>query len=120
MERTILLIESDAALRRRYRKFLEFEGYRVVSAGDEPTAHQMISRTGILDMVIAAVTSPSSGALESLLDELPNIPVLLTCEPGAPPTELPYPSLTKPVPPERLVFKVEQLLPVRQRSAPSV
>jgi DNA-binding NtrC family response regulator len=118
MEKIILLIERDASLRRRYRMFLEFEGYRVVSAMDEPSARELIPRLKVVDLLIAALTEESSEALESLFDQLPNIPVLLTCEPGSPAAELPYPCLVKPIPPERLVFKVEQMLPAGHRITP--
>ncbi len=112
--KTILLIESDESLRRRFRKFLEFENYRVLSAQDESSAIDFLSDQEIdIDLVILAVGGEPGAAFEKLIDGLSNTKVLLLGLTAATTLSSVYPCLTKPVPPERLVSKVHHLLHAR-------
>lgn len=112
--KTILLIESDESLRRRFRKFLEFENYRVLSAQDETVALGFVSQQQIeVDLVIKAVSDELGPNFEKLIDGLPNTKILLLSLNTAIRQDSVYPCLTKPVPPERLVSKVHHLLHVR-------
>lgn len=112
--KTILLIESDDSLRRRFRKFLEFENYRVLSVQNESSALDFLSEQEIdIDLVILAVGGEPGAAFEKLIDGLSNTKVLLLSSTAATAVNSMYPCLSKPVPPERLVSKVQQLLHTR-------
>ncbi len=112
--KTILLIESDESLRRRFRKFLEFENYRVLSVKDEALALDFTSQQEIdVDLVIFAASGEPGPEFEKLIDGLANTKVLLLSATSAIALDTVYPSLTKPIPPERLVSKVHQLLHTR-------
>ena len=51
--KTILLIESDDSLRRRFRKFLEFEGFRVIALASERAADEFLQNQPTeVDLVI--------------------------------------------------------------------
>jgi DNA-binding response OmpR family regulator len=109
--KTILLIESDDSLRRRFRKFLEFADFRVIALHDEKAACDFLQNQPIdIDLVILGVGPDGNGSLNVLLDELSNTRVLLTTTAESPLMDAPYPFLPKPVPPERLVSKAQQLL----------
>jgi DNA-binding response OmpR family regulator len=113
--KTILLIEGDDSLRRRFRKFLEFEGFRVISQGNTQAARDFLAdQPTEVDLVIVGLGQNDMGKLDVLLDQLENTRVLLTTTGEAPVLEAPYPCLSKPVPPERLVSKAYQLLSRRQ------
>ena len=76
--KTILLIESDESLRRRFRKFLEFENYRVLSVKDESFALEFLSGQDIdIDLVILGVSSEPEPLFEELIEGLSNTKVLL-------------------------------------------
>ncbi|MEJ2077000.1 MAG: hypothetical protein P8020_13345 [Acidobacteriota bacterium] len=112
--KTILLIESDESLRRRFRKFLEFENYRVLSVKDESFALEFLSGQDIdIDLVILGVSSEPEPLFEELIEGLSNTKVLLLSSSASTAVSAVYPCLTKPVPPERLVAKVHQLLHAR-------
>ena len=118
--KTILLIESDESLRRRFRKFLEFENYRVLSVPDEALALDFVNQQQLdVDLVILAVAVQPQSAFELLIDALPNTKVLLLSLTASISADSIYPCLVKPVPPERLVSKVQQLLQGHTRTAAS-
>ncbi len=109
--KTILLIEGDDSLRRRFRKFLEFEGFRVIAQQSTQAARDFLQdQPTEIDLVIVGLGQNNSGNLDILLDQLENTRVLLTATGECPVLEAPYPCLSKPVPPERLVSKAHQLL----------
>lgn len=109
--KTILLIIPDDSLRRRFRKFLEFENYRVVSS---PSGGDALSLLGealrIVSLIIASVDTRTCSSFESLLEYLPNTRVLLIGEESAALLSAPYPHLDRPFLPERLVARVQQML----------
>ena len=116
--KTILLIEGDDSLRRRFRKFLEFEGFRVISQESTQAARDFLAdQPTEVDLVIVGLGQNDVGKLDVLLDQLENTRVLLTTTGDFPVMEAPYPCLTKPVPPERLVSKAHQLLFQRRATA---
>ena len=109
--KTILLIESDDSVRRRFRKFLEFAAFRVIALQNEKAACDFLQNQPTdIDLVILGVGPDGNGTLNILLDGLGNTRVLLTTTVESPLLDTPYPSLLKPVPPERLVSKAQQLL----------
>jgi DNA-binding NtrC family response regulator len=116
--KTILLIESDESLRRRLRMFLEFEGFRVIAHPTESSTRAFLEdQPTDVDLVIAGVGREGVAALDPLLDLLENTRVLLISPGECGNLDTPYPCLSRPVAPERVVSRVHHLFSPRPLSA---
>lgn len=106
---TILLIESDQALRRRYRKFLEFAGFRVITWESLQDFQARPVADPTVDVAVlreADTLDPAWQAWVASHPETHVIPVAESC------ATFPTPSRVLPSdsPPERLVSHIRRLL----------
>ncbi|HRR25084.1 MAG TPA: hypothetical protein P5057_00975 [Acidobacteriota bacterium] len=106
---TILLLLPDPTWRRRYRKFLEFAGFRVLSCGSLQELH-LLDRD--LEAVEIVVIPPACFPDVEPVQWKQHFPqgrlLLLTQDDAQNPSREAF--LAYPPPPERLVSKVRRLL----------
>ncbi|GAB4254415.1 MAG: hypothetical protein Kow00109_29830 [Acidobacteriota bacterium] len=107
---TILLIEPDQALRRRYRKFLEFAGFRVLTRENlQDFQTRPVDETAV-DVVVLPEADISHPAWQPWLAEHPRTHIIPVTDPSG--SSLPPPPATvfAAGPPERLVSRIRRTL----------
>lgn len=84
-QKTILVVEDDAAIRRGLTDSLEFSGYRVIACGDGLEAERVLLGAD-LDLVLLDVVLPGKNGFEILPDlrkSRPRLPVIMVTARGA-------------------------------------
>ncbi|MDF1836729.1 MAG: response regulator transcription factor [Planctomycetota bacterium] len=84
-QKTILVVEDDAAIRRGLTDSLEFSGYRVIACGDGLEAERVLMGAD-LDLVLLDVVLPGKNGFEILPDlrkSRPRLPVIMVTARGA-------------------------------------
>lgn len=79
MPRTILIADDEPGIRESLQKLLEFEAYRVILAGDGPSALDLL-RDHPADLVLLDIKMPGMDGLEVLShihQERPELPVVI-------------------------------------------
>lgn len=78
MRKTVLIVEDDAALRTRCRKFLEWENLNVLAAENESVAFRILEEHPFkIDLVLVGVTRKNQIRLDQLKMQLPDASFLL-------------------------------------------
>jgi CheY-like chemotaxis protein len=78
MNKTVLIVEDDAALRTRCRKFLEWERLEVLVAADENAAFSVLEENRFdVDLVLVGVSRHTQRRLDRLKAHLPDATFLL-------------------------------------------
>lgn len=115
MRKTVLIVEEDAALRTRCRKFLEWERFEVLAAANEHAAFCILEEHRFdVDLVLVGVTKHNEGLFDRLKAHLPNATYLLLSGEPDPPGERTPQTISRDVfYPESLVPKVKRLLEPR-------
>jgi DNA-binding response OmpR family regulator len=106
--RSVLLIDSDCALRRVVEKFFEFARIQVVGGSTCESALAVLGTEchGDFDALVASMDDLAIWEVDLLRSRLPETPTLLIGYPPLP--DLGLPSLVKPFPPERLLSRVRR------------
>ena len=112
MRKTVLIVEDDAVLRTRCRKFLEWEGLEVLAAADENAAFSILEENRFdVDLVLVGVTRHNHKRVERLRAHLPNTTFLLLSNEQDPSGERTTETIQREVfYPESLVPRVKRLL----------
>jgi CheY-like chemotaxis protein len=107
MRRTILLIEADPGLRRRFKTFLEWENFHVSVAEDESAAIREIQHSPLqFQLVITSIKDSDTGK-QSLIAELSKAKFLFLADPQSKPLAFKCENcVPKPDVPEALVSHV--------------
>lgn len=116
--KSVLIVDSDAAFRRRLAGFFEFARIQALGVGSFEAALTFLRAipTGGLDAVVVCVDDVEPWQITLLRTESKQIPMLLTGYPPLAHGELDC--LVKPFPPERLVGRVKRK--VCRSAAPGV
>jgi len=112
MRKTVLIVEDDAALRTRCRKFLEWEQLEVLAAADENAAFCILEENRFdVDLVLVGVTRHNRERLERLKAHLPDTTFLLLSNEQDSSCEKTMGTIQRDIfYPETLVPKVKRLL----------
>lgn len=113
----ILVVDDDETIRCLVRRFLQCEGFFVLSASDGQEAMK-VSRLcpGRIDLLITDIDMPKLNGTqlcEMLRQERPGTKVILMT--GSDAKSLTHPVLTKPFQPETLTAKVTEVLARQSR-----
>lgn len=114
MCKKILLIEEDPGLRRKWKKFLEWEKYQVTIADSKESAIHLI-RDLLLDIDLVVVSVPRNchdvrSKIEGLSAVTSTSKILLVVENTNDVGVSTYDTLAKPFYPEQLVLRTKRLL----------
>jgi CheY-like chemotaxis protein len=124
-EATILLVDDDVLLRTSCASLLEARGYIVIQAGDGAEALSRLLDDGIRpQLLVVDLEMPGMGGWELLAilratadRELAALPVMIVSALDlSDRARAVYPSLRKPVPPERMLETIGDLLAIMRPS----
>ena len=112
MNKRVLIVENDAALRTRCRKFLEWERFEVLVAADENAAFSVLEENRFdVDLVLVGVSRHTQGRVDRLKAHLPDATfLLLSNEPDSASEDSSGTVSRNVFYPESLVPKVKRLL----------
>ena len=112
MRKTVLIVEDDATLRTRCRKFLEWERFEVLVAEHENAAFCILEENRFdVDLVLVGVTRHNQMRIDRLKEHLPDATFLLLSNEQESTRKKTEETISRDVfYPESLIPKVKRLL----------